>query len=60
MNVRIFGVRCMIRCMVGFCLISMMGVWLGMFDAILFVTCMLVCVCELDTSIECAFNRVKT
>ena len=39
---------------------SMIGVWLGMFDAMLIVRCMLVCVCELDTSIECAFNRVKT
>ena len=43
---------------------SMIDVWLGMFDAMLFVRCMLVCVyvcaCELDTSIECAFNRVKT
>ena len=36
------------------------GVWLGMFDAMLIVRCKLVCVCELDTSIECAFNRVKT
>ena len=40
----------------------MIGVWLGMFDAMLIVRCTLVCVsvCELDTSIECAFNRVKT
>ena len=38
---------------------SMIGVCLGMFDAMLIVRCMLVCVCELDTSIECAFNRVK-
>ena len=36
----------------------MIGVWLGMFDAMLIVRCMLVC--EFDTSIECAFNKVKT
>ena len=41
-------------------LIAMIDVWLGMMDAMLIVRCMLVCVCELDTSIECAFNRVKT
>ena len=43
------------------CLISMIDVWLGMFDAILIVGCMLecVCVCELDISFEYAFNRVK-
>ena len=39
---------------------SMIDVWLEMFDAMLIARCMLVCVCELDTSIECAFNRVKT
>ena len=40
----------------------MIDVWLGMFDTMLIVGFMLmcVCVCELDTSIECAFNRVKT
>ena len=39
---------------------SMIDVWLWMFDVTLIVRCMLVCVCELDTIIECAFNRVKT
>ena len=40
---------------------SMIDVWLGVFDAMLTVKCMLVCVCvcELDTSTNCAFNRVK-
>ena len=42
--------RLMFRC-------AMIDVWLGMFDAMLIVICMLVCVCELD--IEYAFNRVK-
>ena len=37
----------------------MIDVWLRMFDVMLIVRCMLVCVCELDTSFECAFNRVK-
>ena len=38
----------------------MIGVWLGMCDAMLIVRCMLsVCVCELNASIEYAFNRVK-
>ena len=30
-----------------------------MIDAMLIVRCMLVCVCELDTSFKYAFNRVK-
>ena len=46
----------------------MIDVWLGMFDAMLIIRCMFlcvcvcvcVCVCQLDTSIEFAFNRVKT
>ena len=38
----------------------MIDVWLGMFDVMLIVRCMLVCVCELDINIEYAFNRVKT
>jgi len=58
MNVRVYDV---IRCMyVRLCLISMIDVWLGMFDTMLIVRCMLVCVCELDISFEYAFNRVKT
>ena len=44
---------------VRFCLIVMIDVWLRMFDVMLIVRCMLVCVCELDISFECAFNRVK-
>ena len=40
---------------------SMIDVWLGMFDAMLVARGMIsVCVCELDASIERAFNRVKT
>ena len=39
---------------------SMIGVWLRMFDAMLFVRCMLVCMCEIENNVECAFNRVKT
>ena len=45
---------------------SMIDVWLGVFDAMLIVKCMLVCVCvcvcvcELDTSFKCVFDRVKT
>ena len=42
---------------VRFCLIVMIDVWLGMFDVMLIVRCMLVC--ELDISFEYAFNRVK-
>ena len=42
-------------------LIAVIDICLGVFDAILIVRCMIsVCVWELDTSIECAFNRVKT
>ena len=41
-------------------LIAMIDLWLGMIDAMLIVRCMFVCVCELDTSIEYSFNRVKT
>ena len=48
----------MIRCMIG--LVDLMDVWLGMTDAMLIVRCILVCVCELDNNIECAFSRVKT
>ena len=56
-------IRCMIgyamiRCMIG--LVDLIDVWLGMMDAMLIVRCILVCVCELDNNIECAFNRVKT
>ena len=42
-------------------LISMIDIWIGMFNAMLIVRCMLMCVCvsELDTSFEYAFNRVK-
>ena len=45
--------------------LSMIDVWLGMFDTMLVARCMIsvcvcVCVCELEASIECAFNRVKT
>ena len=39
---------------------SMIDVWLGMFDAMLIVRYMLVCMCELDNNIECVFNGVKT
>ena len=43
---------------------SMMDVWLGMFNAMLIVrcvcVCVCVCVCELDTSFKCVFDRVKT
>ena len=45
---------------------SMIDVWLGMFDAMLIVryilmcVCVCVCVCELDISFKCAFNMVKT
>ena len=44
-------------------LIEMIDICLGIFDSMLIVRCMIsvcVCVCELDTSIECAFTRVKT
>ena len=59
MNVRVYDVM---RCMyIRVCLISMIDVWLGMFDAMLIVGCMLecVCVCEFDISFEYAFNRIK-
>ena len=39
---------------------SVIDVWLGMFDAMLIVRYMLVFMCELDNNIECVFNRVKT
>ena len=43
MNVRVYDVM---RCMyIRVCLISMIDVWLGMFDVMLIVRCMLVCVC---------------
>ena len=47
MNARVYDVMiCMIRCMLGFVIMtSMIGVYLGMFDAILIVRCMLACVC---------------
>ena len=38
---------------------SMIDVWLGMFDNMLITRCMLVCVCELDTSVEYTFTRIK-
>ena len=38
----------------------MIDVWLEMFDAMLIIRCVCVCVSQLDTSIEFAFNRVKT
>ena len=50
---------CDMICYVSFCLIAMIDVWLGMFNAMLIVRYMLVCVCELDSSFECAFNKVK-
>ena len=43
-------------------LTSMIDVWLGMIDVMLCVLIhvSVVCVCELDNNIECAFNRIKT
>ena len=46
-----------VRWMLGY---AMIDVWLGMIDAMLIIRCMLACVCELDTNIEFAFNKVKT
>ena len=58
---RVYGdMLCMTRCMAGFvyehdrCMVK--DVWCHVV-----VGCLVsVCVCELDASIECAFNRVKT
>jgi len=41
-------------------LISMIDVWLGLFNAMLILRCMLVCVRELDIGVGCAFNKVQT
>ena len=56
MNDRLFEMH--VRGMFKLWLLTMIDVCIGMSDAMLIVRCM-ISVCELHTSIECAFNRVK-